>query len=158
MAEEKKKMSGGAIAAICIGVVAVIAAIVAVIVINVTRPNIVGKYSLYAMIDSEGNESTQSAEFMKSLGATYTIEFKNDKTGILEMGVSSDSLAGAFVDNENNDGSTGTSASTEFTYENGKIKGENSLGSFEASYTFKDDTVDLTISGETMRFKRDTKK
>lgn len=153
MAEEKtakKKMSKGVIAAICAGVVAVIAVVVTVIVINVTRPSIVGKYVLSATIDSEGNESTTTVDFMKAFGATYTIEFKGDKTGVMEVKMDASYLS-AFTEDETDSKASNTTTTT-FTYDDKKVKGTDDNGNFESDYEFKDGAVILTVSGETMKF------
>ena len=89
---EKKKINKGIIACICVVVVAAIAAIVAVIVINVTKPNIVGKYNMTSVLDSEGKESADAFEMMKVMGMTYAIEFKDDKTGVFKVIVDSDKM------------------------------------------------------------------
>jgi hypothetical protein len=131
-------------------VVAAIAAIVAVIVINVTRPNIVGKYVFAATVDSEGKESTTTVDFMKAFGANYTIEFKNDKTGVIQISMNA-SYLNALSDDENDSDATNTT-STNFTYDDKKIKGTNESGEFESDYEFKDGAVILTIGDETMKF------
>ena len=152
MAEKKKKMNKGIIACICVAVVAVIAAIVAVIVINVNKPNIVGKYTLTATIDSEGNESTTTVDLMKAFGASETIEFRDDKTGILEVEMGS-SFMSAFSSDETDSDATNT-ASTKFTYDDKKLKGAEG-NDFEADYEFKDGAVLVTVGDETMKFTKD---
>ena len=176
MAEEKteKKTNGGLIAGICIAVAAAIAAVVAVVVINVTKPNIVGSYTMTAILDSDGNESSDAMEMFKALGANYAIEFKEDKTGTLKVTMDSDkinsfvsafsnALTGSSTD-ENGDvtTSTDTSATTSqlqnmdipFTYDDKKITlGSSSFGSSsEMEYDFKDGAVIITVYGQKMKF------
>lgn len=169
MAEEKKKMNGGVIAAICILVVAAIAAIVAVIVINVTKPNVVGKYSLSAILDSEGNESQDSLKLLKALGADYKIEFKDDKTGVLKVSMDSGALssfANSFAnelagDDSNVSGSdienSGmNNAEVNFTYDDKKLTtNADGIGTMEMDYEFKDGTVVVTYSGQRLKFTKD---
>lgn len=180
MAEEetaKKKMNGGVIAAIVIGVVAAIAAVVAVIVINVTKPNIVGKYSITAILDSDGNESSESMEMFKALGANYEVEFKEDKTGTLKVTMDSEkmsSLVNSFasaltgtVTDENGDVTTIDTSSSDasssltnlsntempFTYDDKKIKMTvTGMGNTEMDYEFKDGAVIISYYGQKMKF------
>ena len=157
MAEEKtakKKMNKGVIVAICAGVVAAIVAIVAVVVVNVTKPNIVGKYVLSATIDSDGNESTTTVDFMKAFGANYKIEFKSDKTGVLEVTMDASYLS-AFTDDEDDSSAASNTTTTNFTYDDKKIKGSNDSGELEAEYEFKDGAVILDMSGEKMKFTKE---
>ena len=150
---EKKKMNGGVIAAIVIGVIAVIAAVVAVVVINVTKPNIVGKYTLTATIDSEGDESTTTVDFMKAFGTSETIEFRDDKTGVLEVKMDASFLS-AFTSDETDSDVTNTTSTT-FTYDDKKIKGTNDSGEFESEYEFKDGAIILKMGDETMKFTKE---
>ena len=177
MAEEKtadKKMNKGLIAGICIAVVAAIAAVVTVVVINVTKPKLVGNYVMSAILDSEGNESKDSFEFFKALGANYEIEFNEDKTGTLKIKIDSEAmsslvssfanaLTGATTDEngdvttENVDTSSVTSqlqdTSIPFTYDDKKINlGTNGLGSSELDYEFKDGAVIVDYYGQKMKF------
>ena len=147
---EKKKVNGGVIAAIVVGIVAVVAAVVAVIVINVTKPNIVGKYVLSATIDSEGNESTTTVDFMKAFGAGYEIEFKSDKTGVMKVTMDASYLS-AFTGEDDSSAASNTTT-TEFTYDDKKIKGSSETGELEADYEFKDGAIILNMSGEKMKF------
>lgn len=151
---EKKKMNKGIIACICIAVVAIIAAVVAVVVINVTKPNIVGKYVLTATIDSEGKESTTTVDFMKAFGAGYKIEFKSDKTGVMEVTMDANYL-NAFTDDEDDSSAASNTTTTNFTYDDKKIKGVSETGELEAEYEFKDGAVILNMGGEKMKFTKE---
>lgn len=173
MAEEKtakKKMNKGLIAGIC---VAAAAAVVTVVVINVTKPKFAGNYTMSAILDSEGNESTESFEFFKALGANYEIEFKEDKTGNFKIKIDSEkmgslvssfanALTGATTD-ENGDVSTNVDSSSissrlkdmsiPFTYTDNKIQlGSSGLGSSDLDYEFKDGTVIVDYYGQKMKF------
>ena len=170
---KKKKMNTGLIAGICIAVIAAVAAVVAVIVINVTKPNIVGSYTMTAILDSDGNESSDAMEMFKALGANYAIEFNNDKTGTFKISIDSDAmsslvssfanaLTGASTD-ENGDVTTSVDSSdisselkdtaVPFTYDDTKIKmGSSSLGSSELDYEFKDGAVTIDYYGQKMKF------
>lgn len=150
---EKKKTNKGLIAAICAVVVVAIAAVVTVVVINLNKANIVGKYVLSATIDSEGNESTTTVDFMKAFGASETIEFKDDKTGVLEIKMDASYLS-AFS-SDDTDSTASNSTTTTFTYDDKKIKGTNDSGEFEADYELKDGAVILTMSGEKMKFTKE---
>ena len=169
MADEKKKMNGGLIAAICVLVVAAIAAIVAVVVINVTKPNVVGKYNITAILDSEGNESGDSMKFLKAFGADYKIEFRDDKTGALYIKMDPEVLS-SFVSSFTNP-ATGESAevsgsdiensgldntSINFTYDDNKIKANSgTAGNLEMDYEFKDGAVILSFSGQRLKFTKE---
>lgn len=170
MADEKKKMSGGVIAAIVAVVVAAVAAVVAVVVINVTKPNIVGKYSITAVLDSEGNESSDSMKLLKALGADYKIEFKNDKTGVLQVTMDSgalsafaNSFAGSLTGEDTNvsgsdiENAGMNNANIEFTYDDKKIKGSGVYDSMEMDYEFKDGNVIVEFSGQKLKFEKDNK-
>ncbi len=169
MANKEKKMNKGIIAGICAAVVVVIVAIVAVIVVNLVKPGIVGKYTLAAVIDSNGNESTETVEFMKALGVNYTIEFKDDGTGILNTGMDANSLNNEDAtddtedaeadkdtesDSDSDNNNEASASTTKFTYANNKMIAENANGVFEADYEYKDGAIILTIAGETMKFTR----
>ena len=84
MAEEKTATTSkkGLIAGIIAAVAVVIAIVVCVIVFS--KPGVVGKYNLTAFIEN-GEESTEMVDLLKAFGGSYTIEFKKDKTGVLEM-------------------------------------------------------------------------
>lgn len=156
-----KKTNKGLIAGICAAVVAVITAVVVAIVINVAKPSIVGKYALTATIDPEGNESTTTVDLMKAFGTSYTIEFKDDKTGVLEVIVDTsyfDALVDDDDEEEEDDGydyEDNTSTTTVFTYDGKKITGSNSSGEVEAEYEFKDGAVILNMDGEKMKFTKE---
>lgn len=167
---EKKKMNKGIIACICIVVVAAIAAIVAVIVINVSKPNIAGKYSMTAVLDAEGNESADSFEMMKMLGMTYAIEFKEDKTGTFKVVMDSDkmgsfvnSFANALTDSENSVDTSDVASkipnetNVDFTYDDKKITlAPSALGSsVEMNYEVKDGAVIIEYNSQKMKFTKD---
>lgn len=160
MAEKKKmKAKKWLIPAICGLLIGVIITIIVVVVVNVTKPGIVGKYTLSATINENGEETTATADLMKLLGLNYTIEFRNDGTGVLETEMEPKKSEGE--NNENSEASETDDAgthdddmTTDFTYSNGKIKAENDTGVFEADYEFKDDAVILNIGGEIMKFTR----
>lgn len=169
---EKKKMNKGIIACICVVVVAAIAAIVAVIVINVTKPNIVGKYNMTSVLDSEGNESADAFEMMKVMGMTYAIEFKDDKTGVFKVIVDSDkmgslvnTLANALTDGETEVDSSEVSSkipgetNINFTYDDKKITlSPSELGSsVEMNYEIKDGAVIVDYNSQKMKFTKENK-
>lgn len=154
MASKEKKMNKGIIAGICAAVVVAIVAIVAVVVINVTKSGIVGKYALSAVIDANGNESTETVEFMKTLGVNYTIEFKDDGTGVLDTGMGGLDNTEDTGDDSNSDDNALSPSATKFTYANNKIIAENDNGVLEADYEYKNGAVILTIADETMKFTR----
>ena len=168
MAEEKKKLGGGVIAAICIAVVAAVAAIVAVVVINVTKNNLVGTYALSAIVDSEGNESADSLSMLKAFGMDYEIEFKDNKNGVLKVHVDSskvgslvESFSSAFTDGESTTSSEDVAASIpnetsiDFTYDGKKISLSNPISGSsltEMDYEVKDGAVIINMSGQKMKF------
>ena len=153
MAEEKKKKTG-LIVAICAAVVVAIAAVVTVLVINLNKGNaVVGKYNLYATVDSEGNESTSIVDFLKAFGASETIEFKEDKTGLFEIKANG-GMFSAFTEGED---SNNSNTSVPFTWDDKKIKSTSDAGNLDTEYTYKDDTVTLTYDGQSLKFKREGK-
>ena len=141
MADEKTatptKSNKGLIAGICAAVAAVIIIVVCVLVFN--KPSIVGKYNLTAFIEN-GEETTEMVDLLKAFGGTYTIEFKNDKTGVLEMKAGDESQ------------------SVNFKYTDKKITLEQDGEKEETDYTFKDKTVTVTVNGQGMKFEREEKK
>jgi len=135
MAEEpaKKSKTGlicGVIAAIIVAIIAII-----IIVLNAT-PKVVGKYKLSAFIN-DGKESTEMVSFVEALGGKYTIEFKKDKTGTLEMTAGEESEV------------------IEFKYDDKKLTAEKDGEKKEMPYEYKDDTVTVTFEGEGMKFSRE---
>ena len=165
MADEKKKISGGVIAAIVAVVVAAIVAVVAVVVINVTKNNIVGKYAMTAIVDSEGNEQPDAMKVFEMLGAKYELELKDDKTGVLEVTMDPDKLgsfASSFVstlsgsDTEVSSDTISSSGMTNgtitFTYDDKKFKGTGNFNSLEFDYEVKDGAVIVDMSGERLKF------
>lgn len=138
MAEEKTATSKkGLIAGIAAAVAAVVIIIVCVLVFN--KPGIVGKYNLTAFIEN-GEEKTEMVDFLKAFGGSYTIEFKSDKTGVLEMKAGDESQT------------------ITFKYDDKKIKMEQDGETQETEYTVKDKTVTLTYEGQGMKFEREEKK
>lgn len=171
MAEKKKtEMKKWLIPTICGVLIGVVITVIVVVVVNVVKPNIVGKYTFSATIDAEGKETIETAELMKSLGLSYTIEFKNDNTGVLktELEARNDENESSEGDGQNTedadtseegevaeeDGGDDDDTVTNFTYSNGKIKAEDNTGVFEADYEFKDGAIILNIAGEIMKFTR----
>lgn len=168
MAEEagKKKVNKGLIAGICIAVVAAIAAVVTVVIINVTKPNIVGKYTMTSILDSDGNESSDAFELFKAFGANYEIEFKEDKTGVFKISIDSskmgslvssfaNALTGALTD-ENGDIITNETSDTSATGDDGDIIDININDAGDAasidlgSLTSSDDTTtDVKVDATT---------
>lgn len=139
MAEEKAATSSkkGLIAGIIAAVAVVIAIIVCVLVFS--KPSIVGKYNLTAFIE-DGKESTEMIDFLKAFGGSYTIEFKKDKTGVLEMKAGDESKT------------------IDFKYDDKKIKMEDDGETEETDYEYKDNTVTITVEGQGMKFTREEKK
>ncbi len=139
MAEEKTATTSkkGLIAGIIAAVAVVIAIVVCVIVFS--KPGVVGKYNLTAFIEN-GEESTEMVDLLKAFGGSYTIEFKKDKTGVLEMKAGDESK------------------SIDFKYDNKKITMEEDGEKEETNYEYKDNTVTLTVEGQGMKFTREEKK
>ena len=149
MAEEKKKINGGVIAANCAAVVAIVVAVV-VVVINVNnKGGLVGKYSLDSVVDANGNE-TQAAEAMKLFGADYTVEFKEDKTGVLTIKMDASSLSDYVQDPSVLKSETVMN----FTYEDGKAKIDQNGTEIECNYELKDGVLTMEYAGQTMKFKK----
>lgn len=122
------------------GIIAAVAVVVVIIVcILMSGPKVVGKYTLSAMIEN-GEEKTELVDLIKQYGGTYTIEFKKDKTGVLEMKMG-------------DEGQT-----IEFKYDDKELKpvkveeGENDQA---IPYTYKDNTVTITMDDEGMKFTRE---
>ena len=136
-AAEKKNNKGliGIIAGIVAAVVAI--AVIVVIAINST-PKVIGKYNIVSYIEN-GEESTEMIDILKAFGGDYTIEFKSDKTGTMEV---------KGGDN---------SQTVNFKWDDKKIKIEQDGKTEESDYTYKDDTVTLTFEGQGMKFKREGK-
>ena len=129
-----KKANKGLIGAIIAAVVVVIIAIVAVCLNSSSK--IVGKYNLTAFIQ-DGKEETSMVELLKAFGGSYTIEFKKDKTGVIEMKAQD------------------SSESIEFKWEGKKIKMEEDGETIETDFEYKNDTVTVTIEGQGMKFERE---
>lgn len=167
---EKKKVNKGLIAGICAAVVVVIAVVVTVVVINVTKFNIVGSYRISAVLDADGNETQDSLSMLKAFGMDYSIEFKDNKTGVFKIKMDSDtmgslvqSFASAFSEGEESvDTGDITSkipseTNIDFTYDDKKIKMSSSSFSTasEVEYEVKDDAVILNYNGERMKFTKE---
>ncbi|MBQ3309392.1 hypothetical protein IJG78_01805 [Candidatus Saccharibacteria bacterium] len=147
-----KKVNKGLIAGIIAAVVAVIAIVVTVILIN-AAPKVVGKYNLVAFVDSDGNESTSMVDFIKAFGGNYTIEFKNDRTGVLEVSVDSS----LFSSDDSTSSSDSSNNSVKFTYTDKKVKFDKDGQTEEADYEYKDGTVKLNYDGQGMKFEKEKK-
>lgn len=147
MAEEKKKISGGVIAAICAVVIAVIAAVVTVVVINANKGGVAGNYTLSSTVDSEGNEvDASSASNMMS----YTLELKDDKTGKMVIKVDMSEYSD-LVD----DPSTLKSETTsEISYDDKKMKITTNGVDVEANYEYKDGILTIEYQGQKLKFKK----
>lgn len=123
------------------GIIAAVAVIVAIIVcvLVFSKPSVVGKYNLSAFIE-DGKESTEMIDLLKAFGGSYSIEFKKDKTGVLEMKAGDESKT------------------IEFKYDDKKIKMEEDGEVEETDYEYKDGTVKVTVDGKGMKFTREEKK
>ena len=87
-------------------------------------------------------------------GAKYTVEFKKDKTGVMETNFDGSGLSSLVTDDsssiENTAGST-----VNFTYDGKTIKATSDEGEVtESTYTYKDGVLTITMGDETMKFKR----
>ena len=121
----------------------IIAAVVVVIVIVCVfafggGSKVAGKYNITAFIE-DGKESTEMIDLLKAFGGSYTIEFKNDKTGVLEMKAGDENQT------------------MNFKWDDKKIYVDNEGKTEESDYEYKDDTVTVTIEGKGMKFKREGK-
>ncbi len=132
MAEDTKPNKKGLIAGI-IAAAAVIIVIACIFCFG--KNNVVGKYDLSAYIQN-GEESTQAVELLKALGGSYTVEFKNDKTGVIEFKAGEDNKY------------------IEFKWDNGKITIENDDEKEESEYKLDGDSVTITLDGAGMKFTR----
>ena len=171
MADEKKKISGGVIAAICAVVIAVIMAVVAVVVINVNKTNIVGSYKVTAILDSEGNESSDSLSMLKAFGMDYMIEFKDGNKGVFTVKIDSEkmgSLMSSFTtaltngettaDTEDVTSNIPAETNVDFTYDGNKITLSTPMtGSTvtEMNYEVKDGAVIIEMSGQKLKFTKE---
>lgn len=143
MAEEKaatpeQKSKKGLIASIIAAVAVVVVVIVCVLCFG--TPKVVGKYNLSAFIEN-GEESTSMVDLLKAFGGSYTVEFKKDKTGVLEMKAGDESQTIEFKWNDK-----------ELTAKNDETNEDESI-----PYEYKDDVVTLTWEGQGMKFKREGK-
>ena len=140
------------IAVVILAVIALVATVVtAAIVVNTKKPSVIGKYTLVASINENGEEDTSTVDTLKVFGAKYIAEFKEDKTGSLKAELDGSGL-GALM-GENTD--TSELATINFTYDGNTIKATNDEGEVsEATYTYKDGIVTITMGTETMKFTR----
>ena len=99
---------------------------------------VVGKYDLYSYIQ-DGQENTTMVNLIKGFGMNMTVEFKGDKTGVLETTGGDDA------------------SSQKFTYDDKKIKLEADGETKETDYKLDGDYVTITVETETMKFKRQGK-
>lgn len=148
MAEEKKKISGGVIAAICAVVIAAIVAVVAVVLINVNKGNgVVGNYTLSSTVDAEGNEAdASSASSMMS----YTLELKDDKTGKMVIKVD----MSAYSDLVEDPSTLKSETTSDITYDDKKMKITTNGATVEADYEYKDGILTVEYQGQKLKFKK----
>lgn len=149
MADEKKKVNKGLIAAICAVVVIAIAAVVTVLVINLNKGSgVVGKYTLSATVDSAGNEvDTTAASSMMS----YTLELKDDKTGKMVIKVD----MSAYSDYVDDPSTLKSETTSDITYDDKKMKISTNGVEVEADYEYKDGILTVEYQGQKMKFKKD---
>ena len=133
-----KKSNKGLIAGI-IAAVVVAAIVIVVVVLNMT-PKVVGKFNLQSFIEN-GEEQTQMVDLLKVFGGSYTIEFKKDKTGVLEMKAGDEGQTIEFKWNDK-----------ELTAKNTETNEDETI-----PYEYKDDTVVITYDNQGMKFKREGK-
>jgi hypothetical protein len=122
---------------------------------NTNANSIVGKYELYSMIDSEGNEDTTEVAMISALVTMY-IEFKEDGTGryfteINEEALKQYSDQGATIDIDEE------KTEQSFNWKDGKITVGNSEGELEdCDYELSEDGQYVTLSaeGQGIKFKR----
>lgn len=147
MADEKKKISGGVIAAICAVVVAIIVAVV-VVVINVNKGSgVVGKYNLSATVDASGNEVDASAA---SSMMSYTLELKDDKTGQMVIKVD----MSQYSDYVEDPSTLKSETTSDITYDDKKMKITTNGVEVEADYEYKDGVLTVEYQGQKMKFKK----
>lgn len=146
MADEKKKVNGGVIAAICAVVVAIIVTVV-VIVLSMSKGGIVGKYSLISTIDSGGNEI--DAKIASNM-MDYTIELKEDKTGTMVMKID----MSAYSDYVEDPSKLKSETTLDLTYDDKKIKVTYDGIESEVDYDFKDGILTMEYQGQKLKFKK----
>lgn len=129
-----KKSKKGLIAGLICAAVFIVAIVVYLLVF--AKPAVVGKYNISAFI-KDGEESTEMVDFLKALGGKYTIEFKKDKTGVLEMSAGD------------------TTETVDFKWNDKKIIVEEDGETDETDYEYKDNTVTVSIEGQGMKFTRE---
>lgn len=132
---QNKKPKTGIIAGIAVAVVAIIVILFAFVF---NKSGVVGKYNIEAFIEN-GKESTEMIQLLKAFGGNYTIEFKNDKTGAIEMKAGDESQT------------------INFKWDDKKIKMEQDGETAETEYKYENDTVTVTVEGKSMKFKREGK-
>ena len=127
---------------ICAAIIAVVALVCALVF---SSPKIVGKYELEAFVQN-GEEKTEMANLLKTFGGGYTIEFKNDKTGVLIM-------KGGDLDETMSFKWNGNKITFDSIDDKDDEDTEPSLPE-ETEFTYKDDTITLTFDDEGMKFRR----
>lgn len=137
-------------------VASVVAAIIAFVVNK--QPDVVGKYTLVSTVDANGEENTSMVSLFELFGAKYTVEFKKDKTGVMETSLNGGGLSSLVTDDDTDDNTTDNTAlgnTVNFTYDDKTIKAKNDEGEVsESTYTYKDGVLTITMGDETMKFKR----
>lgn len=152
---ETVKVSKGPIIVIIAALVLIASVITTIIVCVINKqPNVVGKYTLVSTINANGEEDTSAADAFKLFGAKYTIEFKDDKTGVMGATFDGSGLSSLFTDNNSENDST-TGSIVNFTYDKNSIKTQTDEGEKTYTYTYKDGVITITMNEETMNFKRD---
>ena len=146
MAEEKK-VNKGLIAAICAVVVAAIVAVIVVVVINLNNNGIVGKYTLIATVDSQGNEvdATAAGNMME-----YTIDLKGDKTGTMTMKID----MSAYSDYVEDPSTLKSEKTLNVTYDDNTITVKADEQDAVSNYEYKDGILTLELNGQKMKFKK----
>lgn len=117
---------------------AILIAVAVVLCVVLGGNKVVGKYNLYAYIQND-EENTSMVELLKSFGMNITVDFKDNKTGVLET-------VGGDETNKQ-----------EFTYDDKKITIKNGSNTEETEYKLDGDYVTITVGDEKMKFKRDGK-
>ena len=122
------------------GIIAAVAVVIVIICcILMSGPKVVGKYTIKAFIEG-GEEKTEMVGLIKKYGGEYTIEFKKDKTGelVMKMGEEGETI--------------------KFKYDDKELKPlevEEGVSDEAIPYTYKDNTVTITMEDEGMKFVRE---
>jgi len=117
---------------------AILIAVAVVLCVILGGNKVVGKYDLYAYIQND-EENTSMVELLKSFGMKVSVEFKDNKTGVLET-VGGDETT-----------------TQDFTYDDKKITIKSGSETEETEYKVDGDYVTVTIGDEKMKFKRQGK-